>query len=249
MNDIKRTFTLVELLVTIAIIAILASLLFPSLGKVREAGRGVKCLNNMKNIGYGLGNYVGDYNSFLPPSTAMNSGFITAAWAVQIRNYVGISGSAVPSLTTQNEVLPERKSPDGIFLCPSSKLALDAGSVMRHSYQPTFCAHNEVIANNPLRQGGFQFWNAAAPTDGRLRAKSIIKIPTNSVLIIEKSLETRPTGFPYDYNSPSYCNSILYPEWASYYNHNGNANFLFADMHVSNFRRGTLFDENWIPVK
>jgi prepilin-type N-terminal cleavage/methylation domain-containing protein len=57
----RSAFTLIELLVVIAIIAILVSILLPALASAREAGRAVKCMSNMKQIGEGLQGYALDY--------------------------------------------------------------------------------------------------------------------------------------------------------------------------------------------
>jgi len=63
----NKGFTLIELLVVIAIIAILAGLLLPALASAKEAGRRIKCLNNMRQLGLALMMYVGDNENVLPP--------------------------------------------------------------------------------------------------------------------------------------------------------------------------------------
>jgi prepilin-type N-terminal cleavage/methylation domain-containing protein/prepilin-type processing-associated H-X9-DG protein len=58
-------FTLVELLVVLAIIALLAALLFPVLGLAREKARQVHCANNLKQIGAGVLLYAEDWDGNL----------------------------------------------------------------------------------------------------------------------------------------------------------------------------------------
>jgi prepilin-type N-terminal cleavage/methylation domain-containing protein len=59
-------FTLIELMVVIAIIAILAAILFPVFAQARDKARGAACLSNLKQIGTGLIMYVQDYDETMP---------------------------------------------------------------------------------------------------------------------------------------------------------------------------------------
>lgn len=64
----RRAFTLIELLVVIAIIAVLIALLLPAVQAAREAARRAQCVNNLKQLGLALHNYIST-NDSLPPAS------------------------------------------------------------------------------------------------------------------------------------------------------------------------------------
>lgn len=61
-----KKFTLLELLIVIAIIGILSSLLLPSLSKSRLKAQQIVCLNNQRQLHLATTMYAGDNNSYVP---------------------------------------------------------------------------------------------------------------------------------------------------------------------------------------
>ena len=66
--DTRPAFTLIDLLIVIAIIAILAALLLPALSGARRQGLSVSCLNNTKQLALAWLTYAGDYNDLMVPN-------------------------------------------------------------------------------------------------------------------------------------------------------------------------------------
>jgi prepilin-type N-terminal cleavage/methylation domain-containing protein/prepilin-type processing-associated H-X9-DG protein len=65
-DHLRRGFTLIELLVVISIIAVLIALLLPAVQAAREAARRAQCVNNLKQLGLALHNYVSVNDAFPP---------------------------------------------------------------------------------------------------------------------------------------------------------------------------------------
>ncbi len=92
----KGAFTLIELLIVIAIIALLAAILFPVFGRARENARRTTCQSNLKQLGLGFTMYAQDYDERYPNQMTTSSG-----WDIRVPEYLGIdtsSTSKTPSI-------------------------------------------------------------------------------------------------------------------------------------------------------
>ncbi|MFZ2658410.1 MAG: prepilin-type N-terminal cleavage/methylation domain-containing protein [Victivallales bacterium] len=73
---VRSRFTLIELLIVIAIIAILMAILLPALKNAKEVAHAAHCLNNQKQIGLAVDMFASDHNGFCPgaPTNAAEGG-------------------------------------------------------------------------------------------------------------------------------------------------------------------------------
>ena len=100
-----RAFTLIELLVVIGIIAALAGLLLPVLGRAKESARGTACMNNLRQIGVAVRTYVADNQNHMPAITNVPT---HEAWLAT-------------SNTMDRVLAPALANTTAIFACPSDK--------------------------------------------------------------------------------------------------------------------------------
>lgn len=93
-NNKRKSFTLIELLIVIAIIAILAAMLLPALNKARDKGKTISCTNNLKQQGLAVIQYC-DSNKDITFPSGMQAGVMqNLYWHATL--YANMIGSTPP---------------------------------------------------------------------------------------------------------------------------------------------------------
>jgi prepilin-type processing-associated H-X9-DG protein/prepilin-type N-terminal cleavage/methylation domain-containing protein len=133
MQDRKKTFfTLIELLIVIAIIAILAAMLLPALKRARMSARSLACVNMQKNVGASSFLYADDYNSWLLVASSPNWACSRVYWLKQIAPYWGGDGRYDADVTSSWRKLYQRK----IISCPVTPKEILYGRDENSGYSP-----------------------------------------------------------------------------------------------------------------
>lgn len=165
-----RAFSLVEMLVVMAILALLVALLIPSYSHVIRTGDRAKCASNLRQIGIAIQGYAGDHDGWLPGPTA----------AAQVASYTLHQITTAPNHLVAFLFpyldLP-RPPPNGraeVFECPAQK------KMKQNESEATFYIHRTTVFEDGSQQRPF----------GHKASGGVVKIPNMKIQNVLRPAQT-----------------------------------------------------------
>lgn len=198
-----RGFTLVELLVAVAVLTILMGLLLPSVAGIRERSRQTLCQLQLKQIGLAFQLYTMDSAGFYP-CTGDPYLWMGRRWRWPLQRYVELAARREPTdPDNPNKSAGQKRS---ILVCPSDETATRIWDHTSYGYSAAFYYSPEQINSMTLTDlySGARF----SPT-----AQSQVKYPSGKALVAEWLTNHQAT-------------KVGWWDWR------GSRNYLFADGHV-----------------
>jgi prepilin-type processing-associated H-X9-DG protein/prepilin-type N-terminal cleavage/methylation domain-containing protein len=161
----RRAFTMVEILVSTAIMGVLAALLVSGLKGAVNKGKEAKCIAGLRQIGVGTMNYIGENNGFLPRPTikAAESGLPgDQMWSKQLGPYLPQRGSTA---TAQQNI---------VFVCPAAKYQGFSTANLSSTYNASAAGY---YFSSPTTTG--------SGTTGPARSSASLEYPSRTILVAE----------------------------------------------------------------
>jgi prepilin-type processing-associated H-X9-DG protein/prepilin-type N-terminal cleavage/methylation domain-containing protein len=229
----KKFFTLVELLIVIAIIAILASMLLPTLKRARGKAKEISCASNLSQMLKGVSMYATDYEGWMPISSSSSGNMNN--WRLEISEYMGVKASAINDYEPLNT---------GVFHCISFNPPSNVPMANRAGYGWNCSFSSSVRA----------FGYNDESDSWRTRMKiSNVTMPTESLVFGDTTDWISGATNYWDYSyivNPSISGASYAPDPSIGNRHSGGINAAWADGHAewktqSELMNGKNGDTDW----
>lgn len=189
----EHAFTLIELLTVIAIIGILAAILIPVVGSVREKAKVSQCAVHLRDVGTAVQLYALDNNDFLPPHVLSNE--LVSEWGSK----VGPSIHGVVGLL----LAPEKGGPtitgwSGDYLDSPYPLFCPATREELYS-EDEYKRPQDISENNGMLRVGYM-WIYRAAGNPRENAKTTVDNPNRPYVFDFPAPGTSSLGKKFTYN-------------------------------------------------
>ena len=230
---IRGAFTLIELLIVIAIIAILIGLLVPAVQKVREAAARTQCANNLKQIGLAL-HLFHDANKYFPPGQTTiyprgSGATVYHGWAIYILPNMEQGNLAAQYVWASNDTStvnqPVRNRSIATFICPSAggeRFDSTADTTSSNfpfavsDYAPVAGIADHLCVNLGFTPATFPtaLRRGVMDTDAYTRIADITDGTSNTILIVEDANRPNRIRLGQPVSGPS-ANTVSGAGWAS----------------------------------
>ena len=227
-----RIFTLIELLIVIAIIAILAAMLLPALNKARDKAITIGCISNIKQLGLLIAGYANDHKDYYFSATP--TARIYNNWGELLAN----NGYVKAPLNSENYAYYFPK----YFACPKAQILTSSDKMPGRIHQSQIYGLRQDYKDlNGNWSSMPKFFKIREVVSGSRISDFVLLSDT-----VNKNLSQLPEYFAfYYYYDNSYVTAMR---------HNKQAGALFLDTHVetvsiARIRTLYTFFNNWLIIK
>jgi prepilin-type N-terminal cleavage/methylation domain-containing protein/prepilin-type processing-associated H-X9-DG protein len=210
----QKGFTLVELLVVIAVIAILAALLLPALGRSKAKAESISCGNNIKQLQLAWAVYSEENSDLLVNNHGVPETLSRRqTWANNVQDWEASEDNTNLVYLTGSKLGPQLGASAKVYKCPSDRELAPNGPRIRSMSMNAMVGDPGVLTNqfNPDYE---QFFKSTQ-----------VRRPSGIFVFLDEQADTLNDGF--------FVNRLNQDTWGnvpgSY--HNGAANLSFADGH------------------